>query len=472
MRRFIGAFGSSLALGLLASSAWAQTAPAPAPAPAAGAGAGATPSAGSGAAAPAAGAGGGTSSSPSVVTVTPPSVSYPTYPGGVAPVPPGGVLGGGNTADSSSSRPITGSERDGFDLLPKSGGTGTAHGSENGNIIFGPSTGMRGEGVRGIGPARVPNSHLVQKGDTLWDICDYYFRNPYEWPRIWALNPALKNPHWIEPGQNVLLRKGGTPASDNVGAHKPLGGQRVDPKSLFLRDQTFVEEGMDLDWGKIEGAREERMFLANDDEVYLRWSKDRSVQPGAEYSIFHEVKKTKLGMLVELQGQVKIDTVDSKNKLARGHVYGTTQEIERGAHFGPIPRRFDVVAPVPNEVDKEGTLFTALAPGELYGQGQVVFVDLGEGSGLKPGNTLEVIRRGDGLHRTMPSRSAALRLETGGDRRELQRIDRPEQPDKLKDEVVGTIRVLAVGKRTATCYALESTSELEAGERVIVRKGH
>ncbi|RYZ67977.1 MAG: hypothetical protein EOP08_01595 [Proteobacteria bacterium] len=130
------------------------------------------------------------------------------------------------------------------------------------------------------------------------------------------------------------------------------------------------------------------------------------------------------------------------------------------------------MAPVANDVDAEGTLFTALAPGALYGQGQVVFVDLGEGSGLKPGNTLEVIRRGDGYHMTMPSRSAALRIETGGDRRDLERIQKPEEPSKLKDEVVGSIRVLAVGKRTATCYALESTSELEAGERVIVRKGH
>ncbi len=452
MRRSLGVFGSSLALGLLATPSWAQTS-APTPTTdtgsSAGAGAGAT--------------GGSSASSPTVVTVTPPAVTYPTYPGAIAPVPPGQVLGGGNTADSSSSRPILGNERDGFDLLPKSGGTGTVRGSENGNLIFG--------GSRGLGPVRIPNSHLVRKGDTLWDICDYYFRNPYEWPRIWALNPALKNPHWIEPGQNVLLRKGGM-TSDNVSARGPQPGHKLNQKSLFLRDKTFVEEGQDFDWGKVEGAREERMFLSNGDEVYLRWSKDRVIEPGAEYSIFHEVKKTKFGQLVELQGQVKIDTVDSKNKLARGRLYGATLEIERGAHFGPVPRRFDMVEPVPNEVDREGTLFTALAPGVLYGQGQVVFVDLGEGSGLKPGNTLEVIRRGDGLHRTMPSRSAALRLETGGDRRELQRIDRPEEPEKLKDEVVGTIRVLAVGKRTATCYALESTSELEAGERVIVRKGH
>ncbi|RYZ60241.1 MAG: LysM peptidoglycan-binding domain-containing protein, partial [Proteobacteria bacterium] len=369
MRRSMGAFGSSLALGasLLATGpARAQQAATPT--------AGATPAAGggtSGAAASGAGTSGSTGGTAGAgagtgsVVVTPPSVSYPVYPGGVAPVPAGGVLGGGNVQGSSSSRPITGNEQDGFDLGQRSGGGGTARGSENGNIIFAPN-GPRGEGVRGIGPTRVPNSHLVKKGDTLWDICDYYFHNPYEWPRIWSMNPSLKNPHWIEPGQNVLLRKGGGGQNDTVGARgSSLRPQTVHPKAVFMRDETFIEEGNDFDWGKIEGAREERMFLANDDEVYLRWTKDRDIKPGAEYSIFHDVKKTKFGTLVELQGQVKIDTVDTKNKLARGRVHGTTQEIERGAHFGPVPSRFDIVAPVANDVDAEGTLFTALAPGAL-----------------------------------------------------------------------------------------------------------
>ena len=469
MRRFAGAFGASLALSAAScftAPAWAQAA-----APAAGATAGSGASAGAGTSAGSAtGAGAGSGAgAPTVTTVTPPSTSFPVYPGGIAPTPPGQVLGGGNAQGSSSSRPITGNERDGFDLGKSSAGGGSVRGREDGNILFGGS-GVRGAGVRGIGPTRVPNSHLVQKGDTLWDICDYYFHNPYEWPRIWALNPALKNPHWIEPGQNVRLRKGD---GDVMGAPTlGLKGRRLDSSSIFVRDTSFVEEGYDYDWGKLEGAREERMFLANDDEVYLRWSKDRQIQPGAEYSIFREVKKTKLGTLVELQGQVTIDTVDTKNKLARGRVHGSVVEIERGAHFGPVPSRFDVVAPTPNEVDKQGELFAAMKPGVLYGQGQIVFVDLGESTGIKPGNTLEVIRRGDGLHRTMPNRSAALRLETGGDRRVLERIPGPDEPTKLKDEIVGTIRVLAVGKRTATCYALESTSELEAGERVMLRKGH
>ena len=37
----------------------------------------------------------------------------------------------------------------------------------------------------------VPEEYLVEKGDTLWDICEYYFAEPRKWPTIWALMPKM-----------------------------------------------------------------------------------------------------------------------------------------------------------------------------------------------------------------------------------------------------------------------------------------
>ena len=44
-------------------------------------------------------------------------------------------------------------------------------------------------------PDGIDEEYTVVKGDTLWDICDFYFRDPRQWPRIWALNPHVTNPH-------------------------------------------------------------------------------------------------------------------------------------------------------------------------------------------------------------------------------------------------------------------------------------
>ena len=47
--------------------------------------------------------------------------------------------------------------------------------------------------------------HLVVKGDTLWDICEALYGNPWVWPKVWQLNPHITNPHWIYPGTELLL---------------------------------------------------------------------------------------------------------------------------------------------------------------------------------------------------------------------------------------------------------------------------
>ena len=47
--------------------------------------------------------------------------------------------------------------------------------------------------------------HVVEKGDTLWDIAKSYVGNPFEWPNIWRKNPQIEDPHWIYPGDEVSL---------------------------------------------------------------------------------------------------------------------------------------------------------------------------------------------------------------------------------------------------------------------------
>ncbi len=53
-----------------------------------------------------------------------------------------------------------------------------------------------------------PEEYVVEEGDTLYDICDQLIDEPEYWPKLWALNPAIRNPHFIYPKMRLAFYSG------------------------------------------------------------------------------------------------------------------------------------------------------------------------------------------------------------------------------------------------------------------------
>jgi LysM repeat protein len=398
--------------------------------------------------------------------------------GGTVYMSPFGLPAPGTDVNSglpSSSRPTTDANTpgDSFDLLPQTEG-GTVHGTESGSAV------LTGRSVS------VPPTHTVKRGDTLWEICDQYFQNPWMWPKVWSYNPEVQNPHWIYPGDQIRLRVGGGPNTDlNAGAvtlgsggfvnRRPL----VPANTIFLRDRGYVDDDTKDTWGEVGGSPEDQMLLSTGDEVYLEIDKGHDVSLGQELTVFRPLRNVgrgdAKGQVVAILGTARIDKWDPDHRIARAKLTESLDVIERGAKVGPVGRRFDIVPPKTDEVDLWAQITASIYPHVIYGQNQIVFIDKGEKDGLEPGNRLFVVSKGDVWRQSLSQASeyaAARPNEDQGHGIEKTGARGHGNDKNYPDEVIGEIRILRVRDHTATCLVTSSSRELEPGNQVVSRKGY
>lgn len=312
-----------------------------------------------------------------------------------------------------------------------------------------------------------PELHVVRSGDTLWDICWYYFNDPWQWPKIWSYNPQITNPHWIYPGDLVRLIPRGmmqapSPVPTDVES-APQPGPSADsepaPAKSFgveLRQLAFIDQA-ELDTPiLIDGSVEAKALLSAGDTVYLSYPAGKPPKVGARYSIYtvgnaveHPKTHQKVGAYVHLLGELQVQSV-KKDKRATAVITQSDHEIERGTHVGPLQRKLTTVPPARASVDAQGTIVAMLAGEQLIGTGEVVFIDLGEKSGLQVGNRMYVVRRGDPID--VKARSAV-----GQDDR------------RFPAHAIGEIVIVDVGKAVSIGLVTLTVQEMGVGDLVMMQ---
>ena len=353
----------------------------------------------------------------------------------------------------------------------------TANGLSAPGTLLGPETsaGTEGQGQDKVTAApasgQAPELHVVQKGDTLWSLCSKYFNDPWRWPRLWAANPVITNPHWIFPGDIIRLGGDGTAAAPTApgpaaGPAKRQGLTSVNRmgssggNAYLLREMGFIES-KDLEQAAtITGSREEKIMLSTADQAYLRYPKGTSLRAGERYSVFTTDSDTPVvdtttgktyGYLVRIKGDIVINQI-AENDVARGTLADTVVPIERGARVSPFVRQFKRVEPRPSDVNLEARVIATFEPNMLLGTGHFVVLNRGKRDGVQVGNRTFVIRRGDGYRATLES----------------WEVHDPESPK----EVVGEILVVDVRDNASVAWVARTNKELKVGELTEMRKGH
>jgi hypothetical protein len=314
-------------------------------------------------------------------------------------------------------------------------------------LIAVPATGQdAGEGG-GTSSAPLVDSHVVEKGDTLWDLCARIMNDPFAWPKVWSYNPEITNPHWIYPGDIVRFyptdqllpsqteliadsrempgeevaepeepeevaaaTEAARPAVETISA--PVTA-RTGPRRVNRFVGLFVTPKELAEAGTLTNAAEDKILFSQRDLVYVTFPKDRArPKAGERYMVYrtlgkvvHPVSSDTVGYMTQVTALASVENVE--DAVTRVRLDQTVVEVERGQYLAPL------VADIMGEVTPKSTkakiggvvLAVQFDGGVVAGEQQVIFVDKGTRDGLGRGDQLVLVTQGDpltGRSRDMP----------------------------------------------------------------------
>jgi len=258
--------------------------------------------------------------------------------------------------------------------------------------------------------------HVVQKGDTLWDISSSYLYDPFLWPQVWNANRFIENPHLIYPGQEILIPSDVVrrPPPSQVSrpalpppppmpepAEKPEEKVPEEVKQemiLALSTYGFIVEEEEIGLGTITSTEERRLMIRPGMKVYITAQGESPLAEDEQYSIVrifsevvHPVSKEKMGYLARVLGDLTV--VDTRDGLSTAVVGGIYNEAKVGDQ---VIEHIDYLSMLPDSgpgqpLNLEGYVVLNPDSRTLLGKGDIVFVDLGTKDGLSTGDTLTLV---------------------------------------------------------------------------------
>ncbi len=319
-------------------------------------------------------------------------------------------------------------------------------------------------------------AYQIKRGDTLWDISERFLKNPFLWPKVWALNPYIPNPHWIYPGNRIRLKQsvpimpsGKIPEVKKPRFHpapplhshqtmeqKPVKKPVSPSPPLFsyedIHSSGFIAESRLSEIGRVI-TNEDHTLLNSEQKILCFYTKHpEMIHPGDRFTTFTYVKIVKspyhtfkkLGYLIQVGGDIEVTHIEGHICFAKIlHSYREIGENDPISRFEQWPTKF-VITPFKGPLKacivtmKEGLMMGA--------EGSVVYIDRGSTDGLRQGDQLSIYKScppsPNPYHTTWKTRM------------------------DLTDRRVGSLVILSTQPHTATALIIASSREIEVGDIV------
>ncbi len=189
--------------------------------------------------------------------------------------------------------------------------------------------------------SEAPDEYDIIEGDTLWDLSGKYIKSPWYWPKLWSINPQVKNPHLIYVGDKLFFKPTGEVVSggdDDATSGKTLdnkpdsykdfvkvgGKYRIDrykniddtlfdmPNAGFLTDKELESAG------KIVAFFDKKTMVATEDICYVESGKNISVGDYIQFfnsatELAHPTTGKKFGNHIKVLGKGKVTDVNKES---------------------------------------------------------------------------------------------------------------------------------------------------------------
>jgi len=115
-----------------------------------------------------------------------------------------------------------------------------------------------------------PDTYVVKRGDTLWDIAGRFLQRPWLWPEIWQANPQIANPHLIYPGDVISLAYLNRVTVDEGPREEaqPINAIPLSDVEAFLKDLRVVDAFEHLPY--VVGLEDDRLRTTQGQVAYIR----------------------------------------------------------------------------------------------------------------------------------------------------------------------------------------------------------
>jgi hypothetical protein len=329
-----------------------------------------------------------------------------------------------------------------------------------------PAAAARSSAGTEVFVASAPDTYTVVRGDTLWGIAGRFLTQPWRWPEIWQMNrDQIRNPHWIYPGQTIILdratgtmRLGGGANGTGNGTVKLSPQVRVEtgrqaipsipPEAIepYLTQPLIVETRTMHDAPRIVAAKE-RVILGAGDIAYVAGITDPSVTVYQLFRPGRELKDPDTGKVIAYQADyVGTARVTRPGDPATITITSSKTEANAGdrlvAATKPVVINYMPHAPA---APLRGRVVSTYADTRYAGSNMIVAINRGSAEGLDVGTILAIKTFG----RTITDR-------TNGSKEEIT----------LPEERKGLLFIFRVFDHIAYGLITSTTDSVEVGDSV------